>query len=156
MGNLPQNAGRREGLQTTPLPQVGRQFNHRNGGGPGWRVHVAYCPCRRGSGAQGNARPQARMAGVQPPRLLSGANRWAEPPWQHCPAAGSYRRVASVRLALPRAPQTTRTFPSPIAKWLIARPLLAAETCTHGVCTSADSKGLKIEPTPPVAHFMSI
>ena len=51
---------------------------------------------------------------------------------------------------------TTLVFPSLIAKWLVAHLSLAAETCTHRVCTSADSKGLKIDPTPLMAHFMSI
>lgn len=76
------DAGWRKGLQTTPPTILGWWFNYRNRGGPCWRGYVTCCRCRRGGGAQGNARPQAGLAGIQPRWHRSEADRRAEPPPQ--------------------------------------------------------------------------
>lgn len=76
------DAGWRKGLQTPPHTILGWWFNYRNRGGPCWRVYVTCCQCRRGGGAQGNARPQAGLAGIQPRWHRSDADRRAEPPPQ--------------------------------------------------------------------------
>lgn len=93
MESLPQNTGQHEGLQTKPplLRQASGLITETEEARVG-RCIVSCCPCRRGVEAQGDVRPQAGMAGIQPRWLRSGA----EPPWQHSPAASSYQRVAGL------------------------------------------------------------